>query len=230
MSDLGPDRPTQPQIAGSDRKILLALTIALAGWGLYLALGAFFGGFGKGNLPQSALRSVVVLGCVGGFLATWWLLMLGRQSRRSGETGPATRRFQYSLRTLLIVTALIAISVCYVVSTQRMWDESKRKTKEMWDENKLKSQEMWDKTAHDNAIMWDESKRKSQEMWDKTMRENAISSYWTMRTNLESSKRSISPEAYDQLRQTIDQSWKARNPGLEIPDLEPDARADQPEK
>ena len=83
MSDFGPDKPVQPQAPSNDRKILLALTAALAAWGLYLALGAFFGGFGKGNLPQSVLRSSVVLACVGGFLGIWWLLMLTRKSRNS---------------------------------------------------------------------------------------------------------------------------------------------------
>ena len=87
MTDFGPEKPVPPDVPGNDRKILLALTAALAAWGLYLALGAFFGGFGKGNLPQSVLRSSVVLACVGGFLGIWWLLMLTRQSRNSRTGG-----------------------------------------------------------------------------------------------------------------------------------------------
>ncbi len=67
----------------TDRKILLGLTAALAAWGLYLALGAFFGGFGKGNLPPSFWRSLVVLACMGSFLGFWWLLILTRKSGNS---------------------------------------------------------------------------------------------------------------------------------------------------
>jgi hypothetical protein len=182
MSDFGPDKPALPQAPSNDRKILLALTGALAAWGVYLALGAFFGGFGKGNLSVSALRSLVVLACMGGFLGLWWLLMLGRRSREAPDAGQSTRRFQYSLRTLLVVTAMIALGVAYYVSSQKMWD--------------------------------------------KTNRQNAISSYWTMRTNLEMSRKSISPEDYQQLRQKIDQSWKALNPDLEIPDAEPETKSE----
>jgi hypothetical protein len=87
MTDSGPEKPVPPHVPSNDRKILLALTAALAAWGLYLALGAFFGGFGKGNLPQSVLRSSVVLACVGGFLGIWWLLMLTRKSRSSRTDG-----------------------------------------------------------------------------------------------------------------------------------------------
>jgi hypothetical protein len=87
MIDLGTDKPAPPQAPTSDRKVLLALTAALAAWGLYLALGAFFGGFGKENLPQSVLRSGVVLVCVGGFLGIWWFLMLTRKSRNSRTDG-----------------------------------------------------------------------------------------------------------------------------------------------
>jgi len=86
MTDLGPEL-VPPQAPRNDRRILLALTAALGAWGLYLALGAFFGGFGKENLPQSILRSSVVLACVGGFLGAWWLLMLTRKSRDSRTDG-----------------------------------------------------------------------------------------------------------------------------------------------
>jgi hypothetical protein len=67
MANFGPDNPVPPQDQSDSRKVLLALTAALTAWGLYLALGAFFGGFGKENLPQSMLRSGVVLACMGGF-------------------------------------------------------------------------------------------------------------------------------------------------------------------
>jgi hypothetical protein len=87
MTDFGPDKPAPPESPSDTRKILLALTAALTAWGLYLALGAFFGGFGKENLPQSMLRSGVVLACVGGFLGIWWLLMLTRKSRNSRTDG-----------------------------------------------------------------------------------------------------------------------------------------------
>jgi hypothetical protein len=87
MTDFGPEQRAPPPGASDSRKILLALTAALAAWGLYLSLGAFFGGFGKENLPQSVLRSGVVLACVGGFLGIWWLLMLTRKSRNSRTDG-----------------------------------------------------------------------------------------------------------------------------------------------
>ncbi len=58
------------------RYMLIGLTIALLGWGIFLAIGSFFGG---ANLQDSIRRGLVVFGCVSGFLAFWWILLLMRR-------------------------------------------------------------------------------------------------------------------------------------------------------
>jgi hypothetical protein len=58
----------------------------------------------------------------------------------------------------------------------------------------------------------------SQKQWARTNRQNANASYWTMRMNLESSRRTIAPADYEVLRKKIDDDWKELNPELELPD------------
>jgi hypothetical protein len=62
--------------------LLVVLTLALAAWGIYHAVGAYFGGFGEENLAHDFRRSLVVLACMGGFLGIWWCLVLTRKPRK----------------------------------------------------------------------------------------------------------------------------------------------------
>jgi hypothetical protein len=54
--------------------------------------------------------------------------------------------------------------------------------------------------------------------WERTNRQNAQMSYWTMRTNAEVSRKLMSEESYEVLRQKIDADWRRLNPDLELPD------------
>ena len=54
-----------PDLSAPGRKVLIGLTLALAVWGIYHAVGAYFGGFGGENLRHDFARSLVVLGCMG---------------------------------------------------------------------------------------------------------------------------------------------------------------------
>jgi membrane protein DedA with SNARE-associated domain len=62
--------------AGTQRKILIIITIGLLCWGAYHALGSYFGGFGGANLQQDFRRSLVIFGFMVAFLAFWWGMML----------------------------------------------------------------------------------------------------------------------------------------------------------
>ncbi len=73
---------SQTDSARAQFTILIVLTVALAAWGIYHAIGAYFGGFGGENLAHDFRRSLVVLGCMGGFLAVWWTLVLTRKPRK----------------------------------------------------------------------------------------------------------------------------------------------------
>ncbi len=75
--------PSHDSPSDSTRPILLiVLTVALAAWGIYLAIGAYFGGFGGENLAHDFRRSLVVLACMGVFLGIWWTLVLTRKPRK----------------------------------------------------------------------------------------------------------------------------------------------------
>ena len=52
--------------------IVWLITAGLVGWGLFHAYGAF-------TLNHNPLRAVVVLVCVGAFLAFWWALLATRK-------------------------------------------------------------------------------------------------------------------------------------------------------
>jgi sulfite exporter TauE/SafE len=71
------------------KTVLVVLTLALLAWGTYHAVGAYFGGFGGENLQHDFRRSLVVLACMGVFLASWWLLMLTRKPRNSRTDRPS---------------------------------------------------------------------------------------------------------------------------------------------
>jgi hypothetical protein len=60
--------------AKAQRWILISITVALVAWGLFHAYGAFL-------LNQNPWRPVVVLACVGGFLAFWWAMLATRRLR-----------------------------------------------------------------------------------------------------------------------------------------------------
>lgn len=61
---------------GSQKTILIVITIALLAWGGYHAIGSYFGGFGGANLQHDARRSLVVFGFMAAFLAFWWAMIL----------------------------------------------------------------------------------------------------------------------------------------------------------
>jgi hypothetical protein len=61
------------------RRILTGLTIALAGWGIYLAIGAT-GAFLDSRLWDPR-KSLIVITCSSGFLIFWWTI-LGIRARR----------------------------------------------------------------------------------------------------------------------------------------------------
>jgi membrane protein DedA with SNARE-associated domain len=73
----------------AQKALLLILTLAVLAWGAYHAVGAYFGGFGAENLQHDFRRSLVVLGCVGIFLAIWWTLLLTRKPRNSRTNRPS---------------------------------------------------------------------------------------------------------------------------------------------
>jgi len=61
---------------------ILLLIAALAGWGLYHAVGAFL-------FNHDVRRGLVVLACMGGFLAWWLTLLRFRSKRRQNDSTPA---------------------------------------------------------------------------------------------------------------------------------------------
>jgi hypothetical protein len=67
--------------------LLIVLTLALLLWGAYHAVGSYFGGFGKENLPHNLGRSLMVFGCMAAFLGFWWFLMLTRKPRNRRTDG-----------------------------------------------------------------------------------------------------------------------------------------------
>ncbi|HEY2826021.1 MAG TPA: hypothetical protein VGJ04_00345 [Pirellulales bacterium] len=72
---------SNPDTLKTQKIVLAVLTLALLAWGAYHAVGAYFGGFGGENLQHDFRRSLVVLACMGTFLAVWWILILTRKPR-----------------------------------------------------------------------------------------------------------------------------------------------------
>ena len=65
------------------RRILAGLTVALAGWGIYLAIGAT-GAFLDTRLWDPR-KSLIVIACSAAFLIFWWTI-LGIRARRPATT------------------------------------------------------------------------------------------------------------------------------------------------
>ena len=76
------EMPNDTNDTKTGRTVLIVLTVALAVWGVYHALGSYFGGMGNENLQRDFRRSLVVLGCMAAFLGFWWWLMLTRKPRK----------------------------------------------------------------------------------------------------------------------------------------------------
>jgi hypothetical protein len=74
--------------AKTQKTVLAILTVALLGWGIYHAVGAYFGGFGGENLQHDFRRSLVVLACMVVFLSIWWALLLLQKPRNSRTERP----------------------------------------------------------------------------------------------------------------------------------------------
>jgi FtsH-binding integral membrane protein len=81
--ELNRNRMSKTNPWNSQRAVLLLLTLALLAWGVYHAVGVYFGGFGNENLRHDFRRSLVVLACMAAFLGGWWWLMLAAKPKRS---------------------------------------------------------------------------------------------------------------------------------------------------
>jgi uncharacterized membrane protein YeaQ/YmgE (transglycosylase-associated protein family) len=66
-----------------EKTVLAVLTVSLLLWGIFHAVGAYYGGFGQENIQHDFRRSLVVMGFVAAFLGAWWLLILTRKPRGS---------------------------------------------------------------------------------------------------------------------------------------------------
>jgi hypothetical protein len=71
--------PTQHDFS---RRLILWLVVALSAWGAYHALGAFL-------FNHDVRRGLVVLACVGGFLAFWLTLLKLRSRRQAARSSGA---------------------------------------------------------------------------------------------------------------------------------------------
>jgi hypothetical protein len=58
----------------ASRRLVLGLFVALALWGMYLAVGAYL-------YKHDVRRPLIVLGCMMAFLGIWLLLLVGRNRR-----------------------------------------------------------------------------------------------------------------------------------------------------
>jgi drug/metabolite transporter (DMT)-like permease len=80
--------------AKTQRRIMLALTAALVAWALFHAYGAVLGpqvtdGDQVLHPNPNPWRGVVVLACMGGFLAFWWAMLATRKKREKLDNGAA---------------------------------------------------------------------------------------------------------------------------------------------
>jgi hypothetical protein len=63
------------QSPDANRRLVVGLFVALAVWGLYLAVGSYV-------YKQDVRRPLVVFGCVAVFLGCWLALLVARNRRR----------------------------------------------------------------------------------------------------------------------------------------------------
>jgi hypothetical protein len=68
---------TQPAKTEPSRRLIILLAVALAGWGLYHAVGAWL-------FNHDVRRGLVVFACMAAFLC-WWLLLLRFRAKRRRE-------------------------------------------------------------------------------------------------------------------------------------------------
>jgi hypothetical protein len=64
----------EPPAPDGNRQLIVGLFVALAAWGLYLAVGSYV-------YKQDVRRPLIVFGCVAAFLG-FWLVMLAARNRR----------------------------------------------------------------------------------------------------------------------------------------------------
>lgn len=83
----------------------LAIAAAVFGWGIYLAVGA------ATHESQDVRKSLVIIACIAGFLAFWFLFLFS--GRRGGSTrveeGSWNKASQGSLLASLLTNALVAV-------------------------------------------------------------------------------------------------------------------------
>jgi hypothetical protein len=76
-------KPRLPESKSNQRGILIGIMLALAAWGIFLALGAYWYGYDPqhGNITYSPnpLRGLIVLACAALFLGMWNLLLSRRR-------------------------------------------------------------------------------------------------------------------------------------------------------
>ncbi len=56
-------------------KLLAGLSLGLAAWGIYHAIGAY-------RFNHDPRRGLIVVACMAAFLAFWWLMLLTRKPRQ----------------------------------------------------------------------------------------------------------------------------------------------------
>jgi hypothetical protein len=77
----------QHPTSNPSRLIFVVIMVAVALWGAFHALGAYFGGIaaGQNGLRADARRGLVVLACIAAFLAFWLILLVTGKPRRRDD-------------------------------------------------------------------------------------------------------------------------------------------------
>lgn len=61
------------------------IMLGVAAWGLFHAVGAYFGGFNDLPLRHDLRRTAIVLACFAAFLAFWGAMLYSRKRRLARE-------------------------------------------------------------------------------------------------------------------------------------------------
>jgi membrane protein DedA with SNARE-associated domain len=67
-------------------KAFALIMLGVVGWGVFHAVGTYFGGQGDQHLRHDVRRSLIVMACVVAFLAFWGAMLLARKRRLGRET------------------------------------------------------------------------------------------------------------------------------------------------
>jgi membrane protein DedA with SNARE-associated domain len=66
-------------------RAFIVIMFAVAAWGAFHAVGAYFGGFNELHLRHDLRRTLMVLGCFAAFLAFWGAMLYARKRRLARE-------------------------------------------------------------------------------------------------------------------------------------------------